>query len=403
MNTREFLGEGLLPSKEIARIQETLYRWSKCESKIDKFRDALAKGQIEKVETLDRINNFIHRTYRGRAVRMSEGMKTKSAAKKGKGRPFKNKQLVEFVKERMLGPENDIRSIEFFERGLLAARSVGRIDRLGTPLGTGFIIGPKLVMTNNHVLGTEEDAELANLVMDAEDNTIGMPKAAETYALIPERFFITDKDLDFTIVGIDSPSEAGVDIDVFGFIPLDGREGKALIGQHTNIVQHPGGSNKKVVFRNSRLIYLDNSEKPDIYLFYEADTQKGSSGSPVFNDRWELIGLHHSSVPKTNDSGEVLDKRDNVISEQVAKANPQRIAWAANEGVRVSRIVKAVKAAKLKGNKRNLRDAMVKLWDGPATGKNDLLGLESRRGAGRQRSIALGRSELPINITIRVE
>ena len=34
----------------------------------------------------------------------------------------------------------------------------------------------------------------------------------------------------------------------------------------------------------------------DSFLHYEADTEPGSSGSPVFDDGWEVVALHHASV-----------------------------------------------------------------------------------------------------------
>ena len=55
-------------------------------------------------------------------------------------------------------------------------------------------------------------------------------------------------------------------------------------------------------------------------MHYSADTEPGSSGSPVFNDQWEVIALHHASVraPEHTEFGGVL-----------------------NEGIRVSAIVRA--------------------------------------------------------------
>jgi endonuclease G, mitochondrial len=56
----------------------------------------------------------------------------------------------------------------------------------------------------------------------------------------------------------------------------------------------------------------------DEFLHYEADTQPGSSGSPVFNDQWELVALHHASVP--------------------APEHPE-LGKFVNEGIRVSRLL----------------------------------------------------------------
>ena len=59
-----------------------------------------------------------------------------------------------------------------------------------------------------------------------------------------------------------------------------------------NIVEHPNGWIKKLVVRENRLV-----ARLDQVLHYEADTEPGSSGSPVFNDGWEVIALHHWGEP----------------------------------------------------------------------------------------------------------
>ena len=35
----------------------------------------------------------------------------------------------------------------------------------------------------------------------------------------------------------------------------------------------------------------------EVLHHYSTDTEAGSSGSPVFNDQWEVVALHHSVKP----------------------------------------------------------------------------------------------------------
>ena len=79
-----------------------------------------------------------------------------------------------------------------------------------------------------------------------------------------------------------------------------------------NIIQHPQGRRKEVVLQDNKIERVKKS-----VLLYKADTQPGSSGSPVFNNGWELVALHHAG-----------GERDAVSNE-----------WINNEGIRISCIV----------------------------------------------------------------
>jgi hypothetical protein len=55
----------------------------------------------------------------------------------------------------------------------------------------------------------------------------------------------------------------------------------------------------------------------------------------VYNDRWEVVGLHHSGVWATDDAGHILTVDGQVWDPSMGE---DRIKWIANEGVRISRI-----------------------------------------------------------------
>jgi len=101
--------------------------------------------------------------------------------------------------------------------------------------------------------------------------------------------------------------------------------------------------------RNNEVIEIP-SGKPD-FLYYTTDTEPGSSGSPCFNDQWELIGLHHSGVPKM-DGEKILKKDGTPFNEDLD--DPALIDWIANEGARVSAIVGALTAASLDPQARDV-------------------------------------------------
>jgi hypothetical protein len=59
--------------------------------------------------------------------------------------------------------------------------------------------------------------------------------------------------------------------------------------QKIYIIGHPGGGTLQLSFLDNLLI---DHEAPRIH--YRTPTEGGSSGSPLFNQQWDLIGLHHA-------------------------------------------------------------------------------------------------------------
>ena len=75
------------------------------------------------------------------------------------------------------------------------------------------------------------------------------------------------------------------------------------------------------------------------FLHYQTDTAPGSSGSPVFNDQWEVVALHHSGVPRRNSEGKILTVDGRIWTGSMGE---HRIDWVANEGIRVVAIITAL-------------------------------------------------------------
>ena len=112
--------------------------------------------------------------------------------------------------------------------------------------------------------------------------------------------------------------------------------GKAGTGDWATIIQHPEGRDKQISLRNNEIIDLT---LPDT-IVYKSDTAQGSSGSPVFNNEWQLIALHSAGVAKKNAQGQYVDKDNQVIPVENNKVDPERIVWLSNRGIRVSSIMK---------------------------------------------------------------
>jgi endonuclease G, mitochondrial len=221
----------------------------------------------------------------------------------------------------------DFVGARYLDAGVAAARAVGRVnirDAAGRPAGygTGSLVSPTLLLTNHHVLPDAETARHSVIEFNYQDGVDGQPLPAEVHPFDPDALFLADEERDFALVAVRAtPAELAR----FGFNRLIEAEGKAIIGEFVTIVQHPRGEKKQVALRENRIVDI-----PDRFLHYTADTEPGSSGSPVFNDQWEVVALHHASVPV--DGG------------------------FANEGIRISRVCAFVREAPLERSQRALAD-----------------------------------------------
>jgi endonuclease G len=197
------------------------------------------------------------------------------------------------VLERIIQTD-DLLPVGYLEGGAAAARAVGRVvvrDARGrlAGYGTGSLVSPDLLLTNHHVLADAGTAGRSGVEFDYQDGMDGRPLPLQGFSLDPGRFFFADRELDFALVAVKAtPGELAP----FGFNPLVASEGKVIIGDFVTIIQHPGGEKKQVALRENRIVDILES-----FLHYQTDTEPGSSGSPVFNDQWEIVALHHAGVP----------------------------------------------------------------------------------------------------------
>lgn len=275
--------------------------------------------------------------------------------------------------ERLIG-RNNLTPIAFLEEGVQVARPVGRITISGPGggHGTGFMVSPSLLLTNNHVLRDTEDASRSKVAFAFQDGIDGRPLVPAVFQLEPLRFFVTDRALDYSLVAVAPQGVQGEALSSFGQLVLSEAEGQVVVGEFVNIIQHPRGEPKQISLRENQIV--DVLER---FLHYESDTREGSSGSPVFNDQWEVVALHHSAVPKTDAEGRPLSVDGTVWRPEMGE---QQLAWRANEGVRISRVLRALHEAPLSGEAARLRDEVFTTGLAPAAPAESALPTPSPNG-----------------------
>jgi endonuclease G, mitochondrial len=263
--------------------------------------------------------------------------------------------------ERAVGT-NDLLGLNYFWLGLQAARAVARIVIPAVPgervqVATGFLISPNLLLTNWHVLETDAQAARASVQFGYEAGIDGRELPSTWFKVRPDLFVLRNEQLDYCVVAVDNAVAEGPEsLSSFGWLRLNPRLGKTDYGQYLSIIQHPGGQLKQIAIRENRLLPFTDA---DDFLSYQSDTFRGSSGSPVFNDFWDVVALHHSGKPERDAIGNYIDHDGNPIVGR--EPEEHEIRWVANEGARVSRIVEDIRARAAGGE---LKDGLLATFDG---------------------------------------
>jgi tetratricopeptide (TPR) repeat protein len=196
------------------------------------------------------------------------------------------------------------RSIEWYDRGRRRSLAVARVEREGETdrgIGTGFLVRGKdlkgslgerfMLLTNAHVVSDDANVKGALHSPDARISFKAFDEKRRyqvrkiLWTSTPERLDATLLDLD------DTPS----DVEAY---PV-ARE-RPLLGASARvyIMGHPKGGGLSISLNDNRLL-----DYQDYLLHYRTPTEGGSSGSPVFNDVWQLIGIHHAGgfdMPRLN-------------------------------------------------------------------------------------------------------
>lgn len=143
------------------------------------------------------------------------------------------------------------------------------------------MISPNLLMTNNHVIATQDEADKAEYIFNYQLDSNGKECSILTVGALSSGAFYTNQELDYTVISLK-------DVPDFGK-PLILKTKQVRQDDRVAIIQHPGGHLKKISMQNNFVAYADTK-----IVQYTTSTLPGSSGSPVFDDDFYVIAIHHS-------------------------------------------------------------------------------------------------------------
>ncbi len=196
-------------------------------------------------------------------------------------------------------------SLENYRRGLDRCACVARIGRsVETGVGTGFVVPGKLLserlgeafllVTNAHVVSLKEEQRQKGALHPSEAVVTfaamdGVP-ADKEFGLGKLVFSSPPDQLDVTVAEMSEAVAPRMSYAAAQVLPVRGSEAQV------RVIGHPSGRGLSISVNK----LLDHQ---DPKLHYRTATEGGSSGSPVFNQDWRLIGLHHAggdAVPRLN-------------------------------------------------------------------------------------------------------
>ncbi|WP_372803238.1 trypsin-like serine peptidase [Paracoccus seriniphilus] len=164
----------------------------------------------------------------------------------------------------------------------------------GSWSGTGFLVGPNLLLTNHHVLNSVATAIEARVDFEYERSREQLSGAAAAgygprreLRLDPERLFVTSPaigGLDYTFVRI-----AEDVAQQYGHIPMSRGSFTGRRYEPVFLLHHPKGDLKQASVDDTEILNIDAD-----LLLYAADTDAGSSGAPVITRNGKLCALHHA-------------------------------------------------------------------------------------------------------------
>ena len=324
-------GTAIEASIALGKSQEAL-NWARKyveEEKADSFEFSSTLRQLEEVWTLpcalgpeDRKNEEAILSLLRATILKREGGEVEKTGEAVRA------ELIELKStdlEKVFGADRFF-SLDWYRRGLTRCAGVARIGVEPTRgVGTGFLLkgatlNPRLgeefyLLTNSHVVSPGPEVPMAMRPADAIVTFEGLPGAEHQSWTVRDLIFNSPiRELDVTLLRLDR-SVPGVEP-----YPLAPTLPDRAADRRVYVVGHPLGGGVSFSLQDNLLLDWDQR-----LVHYRTPTEPGSSGSPVFDDQWRLIAIHHAG------------------RSDMRKLNGKPGTYEANEGINILAVVEEIK------------------------------------------------------------
>jgi V8-like Glu-specific endopeptidase len=240
--------------------------------------------------------------------------------------------------ERNFGPNVTIDFISY-KKGYSRCESVARIGKFSqVGEGSGFLLKGKelwpelgeewVLLTNAHVISEDPNVRKERNALHPSEAVITFEALDRTQEFGAGKLWFSSPPnaLDVSVIRFREQDQAPLlqltqnitPFDIAPVIPV--LNGNAESDPRLYVIGHPKGGTLQFSLQDN--LMLDSNET---FIHYRTPTEPGSSGSPVFNQKWQLIGIHHAG------------------NEQMPRLNGKEGTYQANEGILIQSIQTAIK------------------------------------------------------------
>ena len=252
--------------------------------------------------------------------------------------------------EATLGKEGP-KKVNWLKKSFEAARSIARVRIKGheneAGHATGFLVRGRdfarglgdeiFLLTNEHVIAENAD----NLAIPPQAAVITFDEDPKAGGLACKEIVCSSgrRNLDYSLVRLEHvdpkltpPIRIAPD-----FLPGD-LDQLVKLNRKAYIIGHPNGGDLSISLDDAEIVDLGKRRGKtgadhEVFLHYKTPTEEGNSGSPVFNQAWDVVGLHHAGPGKAPDGSKI----------PLRKLADRKGSHLANEGIALHAIANELK------------------------------------------------------------